>query len=125
MLTRYYRYAKKNGFKIDTGPGTRKTVEFADSSIQPTVGQVYSYWTFASGQRVQLAFDVIKDCCSDVILGVDFVWDHKVFEIHEKSMVKNPQGARISDLAPFTFVNLWQQGTSNIAHNVKSRISGT
>jgi len=70
---RYHSSAKKRGFKIKTGPGIPKVVELADGSLDMTLGEVDTDWTFATGQRVHLTFDILENCYANIVLGQDFL----------------------------------------------------
>ena len=108
-LTKTNRYAEEHGFIIKRGPKNRKVLEFADGSRQQAVGQVETSWTFDSGQRIALIFEVLEDCLHDVILGEEVLWEHDVFETYAASIRTVPSDTESFDLAPFGFVPNWVQ----------------
>ena len=104
------KYALENGLEIKAGPKHCGYLEFADGSYDMTVGQVKPHWTFATGERIPVTFEVLEYCCSDVIIGEEILTDHNVFQRHEASITLT--GAIDDDcfeLAPFDFVNSWQK----------------
>ena len=109
------QYALENGLEIQRGPKHCGCLQFADGSCDLTVGQVKTHWTFASGERIPVTFEVLKYCCSDVIIGEDILTEHNVFQKHEASIF---QTAAVEDdcfeLAPFDFVNSWQKGCEKL-----------
>ena len=96
------------------GPENRRILEFADGSQQETVGQVKTSWTFDSGQRITLIFEVLEDCIHDVILGEEVLWEHNVFETYAASIQTLPSNTESFDLAPFSFVPKWAQEISEV-----------
>ena len=109
------QYALENGLKIQRGPNHCGYLQFADGSYDPTVGQVKTHWTFASGERIPVTFEVLKYCCSDVIIGEQILTEQNVFQKHEASIF---QTAAVDDdcfeLAPFDFVNSWQKAYEKV-----------
>ena len=101
------RYAEEFGFHIKRGAKNRRVLEFADGSRQRAVGQVETSWTFDSGQRVPLMFEVLEDCLHDVILGEEVLWENDVFETYAASIQTLPSETEPFDLAPFSFVPKW------------------
>ena len=97
------------GLDIRTGPKHRGLVQFADESYEETIGQVFTTWTFESGKRIQLRFEVLENLCSDVIIGEDILWEHNVFEDYASSIETFPSESESFMLAPFTFYSKWQQ----------------
>ncbi|KAL8748863.1 MAG: hypothetical protein Q9184_007046 [Pyrenodesmia sp. 2 TL-2023] len=102
-------FALAHGLHIRNGPAHRKTLQLADGTYQETVGQVETYWTFQSGERILVTFEVLENCCSDVILGEAIIYDHNVFEDHTSSLVVIESDRDAYQLAPFDFANRWQR----------------
>ena len=104
------QYAVNHGFEIMTDENHRGHLQFADGSYDKTVGQVKTYWTFASGERIPVTFEVLEDCCSEVIIGEEILTEHNVFVEHGASILLT---ATLDDdsyiLAPFDFINPWQR----------------
>ena len=92
----------------------RRVLEFADGSRQQTVGQVEASWTFGSGERIFLTFEVLENCLHDVILGEEVLWEHNVFETYAASIQTLSSGTESFDLAPFSFVPKWVQKISEV-----------
>lgn len=84
-------YAMKRGFRVDRSPGRQVLVQFADGSMARTDGVVEGLkWVFgASGQSVISGFYVLRDLPVDVLFSSDFVFDHDVFERHERSFYRD------------------------------------
>lgn len=105
------QYALENGLEIQRGPKHCGYLQFVDGSYDLTVGQVKTHWTFATGERIPVTFEVLEYCCSDVIIGEEILTEHNIFQRHEASIF---QTAAVDDdcfeLAPFDFVNYWQKG---------------
>ena len=122
-LTKLDRYAENQNFNIMRSPENRRVLEFANGSRQETVGQVETSWTFDSGQRITLIFEVLEDCIHDVILGEEVVWEHDVFETHAASIQTLPSDTKLFDLAPFSFVPKWVQKIHEVIKpNLKSEL---
>ncbi|KAL9120167.1 MAG: hypothetical protein Q9187_003275 [Circinaria calcarea] len=115
------QYAMDHGFDIQIGPEHYNYLQFADGSIQKTVGQVSTHWTFASGERIPLTFEILENCCSDVILGEDFLWDYNVFEEHQSSIVTLSFESDSIELAPFSFHKEWQKRCDKVLTKFKHR----
>ena len=113
------QFAMKNGFELKTGQEHRGYLQFADGSYDQTVGQVETYWTFGSGEKISVVFEVLEFCCSDVIIGEDILTKHEVFQKHAASIVST---AAFEDdyfeLAPFDFVNCWQKSCEKLMEKV-------
>ncbi|KAL8650992.1 MAG: hypothetical protein Q9210_003498 [Variospora velana] len=112
-------FALAHGLRVRKGPAHRNTVQFADGTYQETVGQVETYWTFESGQRIPVTFEVLENCCSDVILGESILYDHNVFEDHTSSLVATDSDSDTYPLAPFDFANRWQRSWPRIKERFK------
>ena len=116
------QYAIDNGLEIKTEPENRGYLQFADGSFDETVGQVDTYWTFASGQRIPVTFEILRYCCSEVIIGEEIFTEHEVFEKHAGSILYDVVFDDDSyELAPFDFVNSWQRGYEGLVQKVTSR----
>lgn len=115
-------YAIENGLELKTGSKHRGYLQFADGSFDETVGQVETYWTFASGQRIPITFEVLEHCCSDVIIGEDILTEHNVFQEHAASIFSHVAfDSGCYELAPFDFVNSWQRGCDRLLEKVASK----
>ncbi|KAI4247647.1 MAG: hypothetical protein L6R42_009560, partial [Xanthoria sp. 1 TBL-2021] len=114
-------FAVEHGFYIHKGPSHHNLIQFANGTYQETVGQVKTHWRFESGECVPLTFEVLEDCCSDVILGDTILYDHNVFEDHAASI--SPYGPHfdIHRLAPFDFVKNWQRNYDSLLHRFSDR----
>ncbi|KAL8971133.1 MAG: hypothetical protein Q9197_003436 [Variospora fuerteventurae] len=104
-----YSFALAHGFYIRKGPAHRNILQFADGTYQETVGQVQTYWTFESGERVPVTFEVLENCCTDVVLGEAILYNHNVLEDHTSSLVVIASDGSVHQLAPFDFASRWQQ----------------
>ncbi|KAL8895293.1 MAG: hypothetical protein Q9207_008229 [Kuettlingeria erythrocarpa] len=102
------------------GPAHRNILQFADGTYQETVGQVETYWTFGSGERIPVAFEVLENCCADVILGESILYNHNVFEDHTSSFVVIESDSDAYQLAPFDFANRWQRSWPSIKECFKT-----
>lgn len=96
------------------GAENRRVLEFADGSRQQTVGQVETSWTFGSGERILLTFEVLENCLHDVILGEEVLWEHDVFETYAALIQTVLSDTESFDLAPFSFVPQWVQKFSRV-----------
>ena len=102
-------YAKAHNLRIHKGRNRCNLLQFADGSYQETIGQVETNWTFNSGKRVAVTFEVLENCCSDIILGDSILYDYNVFEDHAASMITFDSKFTIYQLAPFDFIKKWQR----------------
>ena len=87
------------------------------------MGQVNTEWTFASGQSVPLTFEVLANCCYEVVLGEEFLWGYNVFETCAESILDVSQEAESSELTPFGFIDGWQQRFGELKRSFKSRFT--
>jgi hypothetical protein len=102
------RYAKSLNLDIWNEPEHCGSFQFADGSYQKTLGQVHTFWTFASGERIPITFEVLENCCSDIIIGEDILWDYNVFEAHSSSIISVLGTDEQPHLAPFGYEQGWQ-----------------
>ena len=102
-------YALERGFSIKNDEQYREYLQFADGSIQQTMGRVDTHWTFESGKRIPISFEVLENCCSDIIIGEEILPAFNVFEDHIDSITSIPSVADEYDLAPFDFIRTWQR----------------
>ncbi|KAL9582106.1 MAG: hypothetical protein Q9212_003487 [Teloschistes hypoglaucus] len=116
-------YALEKGLEMKRND-EKQYLGFADGTCQETEGRVDTYWTFASGERILITFDVLKNCCSDVIIGEEVLTEHNVFEDHTSSIIATPYESDIHPLAPFDFVRTWQRPFEKINQKLsrKSRV---
>ena len=103
------RYAIDHGFSIGRRPRHRIFLQFADGSSEITVGRVRTHWRFANGKRIPIRFEVLENCCSDVIIGEEVLTHHNVFEQHASSLVTFEPSPDSYELAPFDFIQGWQR----------------
>lgn len=118
-------FAVRHGLYIHDGRRHRNLLQFADGTYQKTVGQVKTNWTFESGESVPVTFEVLENCCSDVILGDTILYDHNVFEDHAASISSHQSQHEIHRLAPFDFVKKWQRHVRSLLHRSSDRNSKT
>lgn len=113
------QYAIDHGLELKSGPKHRGYLQFADGSFDETVGQVETYWTFVSGERIPVTFEVLEYCCSDVIIGEDVLTEYNVFQEHAASIISDVAfDSDCYELAPFDFVNSWQRGCEKLMDKV-------
>ncbi|KAL8749176.1 MAG: hypothetical protein Q9184_006910 [Pyrenodesmia sp. 2 TL-2023] len=117
-------FALAHGLRIRKGTAHRNILQFADGTYQETVGQVETYWTFETGERILVTFEVLENCCSDVILGENILYDHNVFEDHTWSLVVMESDCDAYQLAPFDFANRWQRSWPKIKKRFKPDTHG-
>ncbi|KAL8788171.1 MAG: hypothetical protein Q9213_001810 [Squamulea squamosa] len=101
-------FALQLGLQINRAEGCREFVQFADGTFEQTLGRVHTHWTFANGQQIPIAFEVLENCCASVIIGEEVLSDHNVFEEHASSIMTLPNEKEDYELAPFDFVRTWQ-----------------
>lgn len=103
-------------------------LQFADGTLQETVGQVDTTWTFASGLKIPVTFEVLENCSADVILGEDVVWEHgehDVFPTHAASIQAMPyerEEEMLFSLAPFSYKNRLESIGSRIMSKFNSKL---
>ena len=101
------QFAIDHGFKIKDKKKYRNWLQFADGSCEKTVGQVDTYWTFATGERVPVTFEILENCCSDVVIGEEILTRHNVFDFHASSLTFLEASPDSYELAPFDFISRW------------------
>ncbi|KAL8652114.1 MAG: hypothetical protein Q9226_004398 [Calogaya cf. arnoldii] len=111
-------FAARHGLSIRQGQRHRNLLQFADGTYQETIGQVQTHWTFQSGERVPLTFEVLENCCSDVVLGDTILYNYNVFEDHAASISSHESQHDIQQLAPFDFVKSWQRTENPSAQQI-------
>ncbi|KAL9046915.1 MAG: hypothetical protein Q9214_000381 [Letrouitia sp. 1 TL-2023] len=116
-----YRYAKQHNFNILSGPEHCGYLRFADGSVQETVGQVSTVWTFSSGERIPIVFEVLEKCCSDLIIGDDILRENDVFRAHADSITANDNTVDHFHLAPFGYEQGWQKMFTNLKSKFKNQ----
>ena len=113
-------FAFINDLKIRDDPTCRNDLQFADGTYQETIGQVKTCWTFESGERVPITFEVLEDCCDDIILGESILYDYNIFEDHASSITTAISDNNSYHLAPFDFSKkwhyLWDDFTDLLSH---------
>ena len=117
------QYAIDKGLEVKTEPQNRGYLQFADGSFDETMGQVETHWTFATGERIAITFEVLRHCCSDVIIGEDILTEHNVFQDHAGSILSDLafDDEDFYELAPFDFVNFWQRGCNRLIEKLSSK----
>ena len=113
------RFAIEHDFRIREGPAHCNILQFADGSYQWTVGQVETYWTFDSGERVPVVFEVLENCCSDIVLGESILYDHNVFQEQASSITSFEEISELYQLAPFDFVKTWHRKYTSLAEYLR------
>ena len=108
------QYAVSNGFELKTGQNRCGYLQFADGSYDKTVGQVETYWTFASGERIPATFEVLEYCCSDVVIGDSILVEQNIFVEHAASICLTEVLDDNYELAPFDFVSPWQRSFKRV-----------
>jgi hypothetical protein len=73
------------------------------------LGQTHTYWTFSSGKRIPITFEVLRKCASNVVIGEQILYENKVFTNHSDDFRILEMEKRHSDLAPFDFLNRVEQ----------------
>lgn len=81
-------YVRDHNYEIDRRRECRKRVQFADSTIAETIGQVRATLTLKDGGSYMKVFDVLPDLTSDVLLGEVSLDEIDAFTIHESSFVQ-------------------------------------
>ena len=80
-------------------------------------------WTFASGLKIPVTFEVLENCSADVILGEDVLWEHNVFDTYAASiqdMRYENEEDELFDLAPFSYKPKWSQEAIRLKRKVSS-----
>lgn len=117
----FIRFGIGHSSYVYSGPSHRNLLQFADGTYQETVGQVQTNWTFASSECIPLIFEVLENCCSDVVLGDTILYDYNVFEDHAASILSYESLDSMLQLAPFDFVKNWQRNPSSLLPGHKNR----
>ena len=94
-------WARSNGFRVQSGKGERAFLQFADKSVQRTLGTVKTQWTFQYGSTQTITFHVLHNCAGNVILGEEFLYKYKVFSEHSESIVYAESTRGLSGLCHF------------------------
>ncbi|KAI9740182.1 MAG: hypothetical protein M1834_004760 [Cirrosporium novae-zelandiae] len=115
-------YATMNGFKIKSGRRCCNQFQFADGSIQETVGQVYTSWTFSDGKRIPITFEVLENCASDVIIGSEIIFEHNIFQKYASSITTEVSKRNFHELAPFDFIKPWQRSLERTKRILKLKM---
>jgi hypothetical protein len=98
-------YAKKLNLVINRSAEARNYLQFADGSYKQTLGQTHTHWTFASGKRILITFEVLKNCASNVVIGEQILYENEVFTEHVDDFRVLEMEKKGSELAPFDFLN--------------------
>ena len=62
-----------------------------------------------SGKRISITFEVLENCCSDIIIGEDILWHNDVFNAHSSSIISTVEESEEFFLAPFAFMRKRQE----------------
>ena len=112
-------YALRHGLQIQRNEEYREYLQFADGTVQETVGRVNTYWTFENGKRIPISFEVLKNCCSDVIIGEEILMTYNVFEEQASSIVNIASESDEYYLAPFDFIRTWQRPLEKTSQKIR------
>jgi hypothetical protein len=84
-------FAKRHSLEIDLDVEHRRTIEYADGSLDITAGIVHSTtWQFRSSwDKIHCNFYVLDDLKTDIILSSHFIFEHDVFSQYEIDVVDN------------------------------------
>ena len=112
-------FAIAHDMRIRRGHNRRKILQFADCTRQSTVGQVETYWTFASGKRIPITFEVLEDCCADIIIGEEALFYYNVYEDHADSFTTESLETDAYQLAPFDILTRWHRKVDNAMQRMR------
>jgi len=56
-----------------------------------------------------VTFEILENCCADVIIGEEICAQHNVFEDHGSSLILLDPSSASYELAPFDFISGWQR----------------
>ena len=115
------RYAISNSLHVSRRPGSQGYLQFADGTYNKIYGQVETKWTFESGETIPLIFEVLENCCSDVVLGDEVIMEHDVFTVHAASIYDINEDGDIYELAPFDYFGPWERSYAKVLGRLKSR----
>ena len=87
-------YVKEHGLQINRRRDCRKRVQFADTSIGETIGQVEATMTLSDGRAHTRLFDVLPGLKSDVVLGTATLAETEVFTAYEDCFTEVLAGER-------------------------------
>ncbi|KAF5987547.1 hypothetical protein FBULB1_1936 [Fusarium bulbicola] len=82
-------FARRHSLQIDKGFEHRRTIEYADGSLDTTIGIIYdSNWHFSSSwDGIPCNFYVLDDLKADIILSSHFIFEHEVFSQFEEDII--------------------------------------
>ena len=82
-------YAREHGLVIDTSPDAQGFLQFADGTMQETLGQVTTKWAFGDDAEnpIIVTFKVLSECAYDVILGQGILYQHQAYVKHRACLV--------------------------------------
>lgn len=84
-------------------------------------------WTFASGLKIPVTFEILENCSADVILGENMLWENSVFKTYSASIREMPympyedEADELFELAPFSYKKKWQQKASDFKQKILSK----
>lgn len=103
-------FAIAHGLEVKSRWENCNWLQFADGTYEATIGQVDTFWTFATGECIPVTFEILQSCCSDVIIGEEILTEHNVFADHASSLVSLEVETDFYELATFDFIRRWQKG---------------
>ncbi|RKK51922.1 hypothetical protein BFJ67_g5884 [Fusarium oxysporum f. sp. cepae] len=82
-------FAIRNSLEIDGNSEHRRTIEYADGSLDTTSGIVHgATWQFRSSwDKITCEFYVLDNLKADIILSSHFIFEHNVFSKFEEDIV--------------------------------------
>ncbi|KAH7194252.1 hypothetical protein DER44DRAFT_848371 [Fusarium oxysporum] len=82
-------FAKRHSLEIDRSMKHRRTIEYADRSLDTTSGIVHrATWQFRSSwDKIPCTLYVLDDLKADIVLSSHFIFEHDVFSQFEEDIV--------------------------------------
>lgn len=102
-------YAKSHGYQIDRRAECRKRVQFADSTIAETIGQVRADLSLTGdkGTNSSKVFDILPGLPSEVLLGQQTLEEIEAFTTHASSFSElDGGGKRPLELRLISFIGM-------------------
>jgi predicted aspartyl protease len=84
-------YAESRGYEIKKIEDDMDELRFADGSSQRTLGKVNAKWAFHDdpGGSINVTFEVLERCPYEVIIGLDILYEHDVYNKHTACLVES------------------------------------
>ena len=108
------------GFDIDKSPECCGYLQFADGSIEQTIGQTRVSWMFENGETTVETLEILENCIADVVLGEEVLYRHDIFNAHRSSLAYCKSNDAHIELAPFYYSK-----KHKITEQLLERSSGT